>query len=88
MPLLEFKNISKILLEYDLTWPMLGYNCVNKSGDRIILSEYATGGSTSSGSVASFSMPLGATIRRVPVESMPVSPKNKKRKKKSQNVKK
>jgi hypothetical protein len=88
MPLLEFKNISKILLEYDLTWPMLGYNCVNKSGDRIILSEYATGGSTSSGSVASFSMPLGATIRRVPVESKPVSPKNKKRKKKSQNVKK
>lgn len=84
-----FKTISKLLIEYNLTWGDFGYTKVVKSSKNkiILLNEYASGGSTSAGNIASVpnagNMPL---IRRMPAGQsffapQPVKKRRKKRKK-------
>lgn len=66
-----FRTISKILMENHLTWRDLGIHQVyrNKETQTVALLEFASGGSTSAGNVASVANPGGAMmpmIRRMP----------------------
>ena len=66
-----FNKICKILIESKITWKTLGINRVYRFKDtkHIALFEYASGGTTSAGNVASIANPGGAMmpmIRRMP----------------------
>lgn len=88
-----FRAICKILLENNITWKTLGITNVyrNTATKHVALFEYASGGGTSAGNVASIANPGGAmmpTIRRMPAGQSFFAPQHAGTKKPKKRTKK
>jgi hypothetical protein len=89
----RFREICKILIEHNMTWKTLGIANVyrNTATKHVALFEYASGGSTSSGNVASIANPGGAmmpVIRRMPAGQSFFAPQHAGTKKPKKRTKK